>query len=171
MFNLRSIYRDHTAAHRFIIGFENKHERRIYAVVVTWEQLAPFIVDDMTAADEDGERYPCIRYKIQRGQRDKLEAGLLPSCRPYEFSCCLAKTYRICTAEHLRNYAKAHKLNLGEAFEDIACDALGLRQNRNRTEAWYEGPDAWTEDGEPLQIGYEGKTFTYTAQVERMGWA
>lgn len=164
MSNLREFYRLHTTAHTYAIGFENKHEQAIYAGFFTWEQLTPFIVDDMTAADANGDKLPCIRYKIQRGQRDKLLAGLLPDYTPI-------KTWRICTTAALRKYAAEEHKNLGEAFEDIACAVLGLKQNPVHGEAWWHGPDAWTEDGEPVQVGYEGKTFTYEGQAARMGWA
>lgn len=161
--NLRAIYHEHSKAQAYILGFVNKHEQAVYAAVMNWEQAAPFIVDDTTAANEAGERFPCIRFKVGK-HRDKLEAGLLPNWERLE------AVRRICTEAELKARAKADGLNLGEAFEALACERLKLRRNTNTREAWYDGPDAWRGEV-ALQLGFEGKTFTYTAQVERMGWA
>ena len=157
------IYHEHSKAARYYLGFENKHERRVYAAFVKPEELALFIVDDMTAANEAGERFPCIRYKVGK-HRDKLEAGLLPTWERLE------AVRRVCTTDELKARAKCDGVNLGEAFEALVCERLKLERNTNTTAAWYEAPDAW-DNGTPIQIGYEGKTFTYTAQIERMGWA
>lgn len=162
--NLRKIYHEHAQADRYLIGFTNKHEQAVYAAWLAFEQVEPFLVDDMTAANEQGERFPCIRFKVGRN-RDRLEAGLLPNWERID------RVRRVCTEAELKAHAKANGLNLGEAFEALACERLNLKRNANTTEAWYDGPDAWDTDGSRLQVGFEGKTFTYTAQVERMGWA
>lgn len=163
--NLRKIYHEHSAAEAYLLGFMNNHERQVYAFIIGPERLDTFIVDDTTAEEEGGERFPSIRYRIQRGQRDKLQAGMLPDWSP------LGYLRRVCTEKELTAWARANKCNLGEAFEALACERLGLKRNPNPCEAWWNGPDAWDKDGRALQIGYEGKTFTYTAQCERQGWA
>lgn len=163
--NLRAIYKAHSAAHTYIIGFVNKHEQVVYSFRATFDQLLPFIVDSVTDRERYGDEYPSLRYRVQRGQRDKLEAGMYPNWERLE------SVHRICTESELKAWANANGKNLGEAFEVLACERLGLKQNPNPTEAWYDGPDAWDADGTPIQIGYEGKTFTYTAQVEKQGWA
>lgn len=159
--NLLAIYRKHSKADRYLLGYIDRHEKRIYSAVFTLEQAEAFIVNDTTAANEQGEVFPCIRFKVGRKQRDLLEAGLLPNWER------LTKVRLVCTEAELRDRARAMNKNLGEAFEVLACERLGLKRNTNLFQAWFNGPDAWDLDGTALQIGFEGKTFTYTAQVKR----
>lgn len=147
-------YEATSAAGIYLLGFEGC-DGRIYGFEVEVGEVVRYLKPHTSSSGERG-----LTFRLQRGWRDTLSAGLKPWASLYNSRPEDRITLRyVCEGEELRQYAEAHNLNLGEAFEDLACMTYGLRQNPNKTASYTEAGDAEKSDGTQVQIGYEKKSF------------
>lgn len=148
-------YEATSAAGLYILGFRGCDDR-IYSFEVEAAEVVKYLKLYTSPEGEEG-----LTFRLQRGWRDLMSRNLKPWAdkwdpRPEDR---LTLSY-ICEGEELRQYAaEVHKNNLGNAFEDLACRALGLKQNPNRTCCYTIAGDAEKPDGTQVQLGYEKKSF------------
>ena len=149
------LYEATSASGLYIMGFQGCDDR-IYSFEAEAAEVVKYLKPYTSPKGEEG-----LTFRLQRGWRDLLTMGLKPWANKWEFRLedRLALRY-ICEGEELRQYAaEVHSGNLGSAFEDLACRALGLRQNPNRTCCYTIAGDAEKPDGTQVQIGFEKKSF------------
>lgn len=122
-------YRTRNASNTLVIGFE---QPRTGIIRYLWLDLTAkddpawdlFVHACRFSMTSDGRR--CIKYRPTQDQAFRL--GNLPTART------------LCTAEDLKEAAKACHVNLGEAFENLLVDKLGAKQIHG-SEPWWDEPD------------------------------
>ena len=138
-------YHKHSAANRYLIGFEDKGI--VYYVMITWDELKQLLRQDHASSARGGA----------------LKARIYVSSAAKKAYLASGRAIQLCKAEELIN----EKYNRGQTFERVITELLTSTVWTPDSIPFYVKGDI-NLNGEEIQIKYQNAELTNEGTIQKM---